>query len=160
MGEKSDRVLTETFRDKRYEDDLTKLFFKILEDVGAAMISPTIENTRVAFSSTVKVCTGLVFSTEHLIRYDKKVTPVFNAIRLILYGDTRLPSVQAVMREYNVRVVKIHGKDELESGQEIVTQLSEIIFLVKQWAYEEGMFLPKPIDRKYGTDAISEVLEQ
>lgn len=160
MGERADKILTETFRDKRYEDDFTKLFFSVIDDIGDARMTPTIEHTRKAYASVSKFCLGMLFSKEHLERFERLVMPTLKEIGLILYGDRRLPSVRALMRLYSVNVMRINGKDELESGQELVNQLDSAVFLVKQWALEEGMFLPKPIDRKYGIDAIASVLEQ
>jgi hypothetical protein len=160
MGDRSDRVLTETFRDKRYEEDLTKLYFRVMREIGVARAMPSIEYAKSAYAAAVEFCEAVVFSKEHLARYREKIHPVLEDVELILYGDHRLPSVQAIVLEYGVRLLRIAGKMELEAGNNLIKQLSQAVFLVKQWAYEEGLFLPKPIDRKYGTDAISEVLEQ
>lgn len=156
----SDHVLTETYRDKRYEEDLTKLFFRVLHDLSEARKTPAIEYLKMAYSSASEFCQAVVFSKEHLVRYRAKVSPVLDGIQLILYGDHRLPSVRKVAIDLGVNMVRQNGRDELEGGPIVVRQLDNVIFLVKQWAYEEGLFLPKPIDRKYGTDAISETLEQ
>ena len=157
---KIDRIVTETWKDKRYEDELTKLWIGVRDKVELATTTPTIEYMKIAYAATKKFCKSVLWSKDHLPMFNKQVVPVLDDICKILYGDHRLPSVQAKAREYGVRIVQKFGKDEIEAGALLINQLDDLIFLCQQWALEEGLFFPKPQDRKYGTDAIRDVLEQ
>jgi hypothetical protein len=155
-----DRILTETYRDKRYEEDLTKLYFRVMQQIGQSRTTPCIEYARIAFSAATEFVEAVVYSRTHLERYQDKVQPVLKDIELILYGDPRLPSVQAVAARYDARVFLSLNKPELQNGLKVINQLGQIVFLVKQWAYEQGLLLPKPLERKYGIDGMADVLEQ
>ena len=155
-----DKILTETYKDKRYEEDLTKLYFRVMRQIGIARTTPTIEYARLAYAITLEFIEAVVYSKTHLERFQKKVKPVMREIEIVIHGDSRLPSVQAIASKYNVRVFMARNKPELQNGLRVINQLGQVVFLVKQWAYEQGMLLPKPLERKYGIDAMAEVLEQ
>lgn len=156
---KSDKVLTEAYRNKRYEEDLTRFYFEAMRDIQRAETLPTIEWVRVALASASTFTRAVVFSKHHLREYHEKVIPTLRDIRKILYGDPRIPSVNRVAQEYGARIEHIRNKPELHNGMALIEQIHEAVFLVKQWAYEEGLFLPKPFDRKFGLEAIEESLE-
>lgn len=155
-----DKILTETYRDKRYEEDLTKLYFRVIKQVGDARTTPSIEYARVAYSAVSEFVEAVVYSKTHLQRYKEKVKPVMHDLELIIHGDPRLPSIQAIATKYGARVFYARNKAELQNGLRVIDQLGQVVFLVKQWAYEQGLLLPKPLERKYGIDAMEEVLEQ
>jgi hypothetical protein len=160
MSEYADKVLTENYRDKIYEIDLTRLYFDVQRSISNADFNPSLENVRGAYSVARNFCEAVVFSKTHLERYSKLIKPVISDIQLILYGDSRDARVFSVCQKYNAYVRKVRGDLVLLNGAMLMNQIHEMIFLIKQWAYEEGLFLPKPIDKKYGTGAISDSLGQ
>ena len=155
-----DKIITETYKDKRFEEDLTKLYFRVMRQLGAARYIPSIEYAKMAYAAASEFIEAVVYSKVHLERYQEKVRPVMHDIELIIHGDPRLPSVQAVAQKYGARVFFSRNKAELENGLKVINQISQAVFLVKQWALEMGLWLPKPLERKYGRDAMAEVLEQ
>jgi len=155
-----DRVITETYRDKRYEEDLTKMFFEAARKLEMATFSPNLMSVRVAFSAVKTFSESLVYSKQYLEQYKNDVRNVLDDIQTVLYGDYRLQSVVRKATEYNSKISKINGETILSNGQNILNVLSNILFLVKQWAYMEGLFLPKPIQKKQGTEGIENTLMQ
>lgn len=159
MSGYGDRVLTETYKDKRYEEDLTQLYFKVMNNINLAHTYPTIEYIKAAYGSARGFCEALVYSKNHLIKYRDLIKPVLNDSQTILFGDPRDPSVAEVSLRYGCRVIRKSGKLEITNGVVVLNQLSEIIFLAKQYAYQQGLLLPKPMDKKYGIEAIEENLQ-
>lgn len=160
MGRSSDKILTEGYRDKRYEEDLTKLYFEVIRDIRMAETCPSIEYLKMALATANCFIGAVIYSKHHLPDYRDKIAAVLNEIKIILHGDPRLPSVVKISTKYNARTVKIRNKWELHNGMALLDQINNAVFLVKQWAYEEGLFLSKPIDRKFGREAIEEVMQQ
>jgi len=156
----ADRVLTETYRDKRYEEDLTKLYFQVIDKLDNANNAPTIENIRSAFSAIKTFSEGLVYSKNHLAGYKEKVRPVLYDIQLILFGNPKDPEVLSKSLDYGARMDNVKGTLVLKNGINLLNELSEVLFCVKQWAYEEGLLLPKPVDRRMGMDGIENTLLQ
>ncbi|MCX6817731.1 MAG: hypothetical protein NTU57_02645 [Candidatus Aenigmarchaeota archaeon] len=157
---KLDYVLTEAYRDKNYEEKLTELFFEVMRDLRTAENCPAIENVRQALADANCFIESVVFSKNHLARYNEKVRPVMNDIRRIVFGNPLLPSVRMVGLKYGASVVLVRNKPELQNGLALVEQLKSAIFLVKQWAYEEGLFLSKPMDKRIGMEAIESTMQQ
>lgn len=158
MSQYSDRVLTETYRDKRYEEDLTKLYFEAMRYLHNAHNAPTLEYIKVAYSKSREFSEALIYSKEHLVKYRDKVRPTLEKIQTILYGDIRSPGTIRAASEYKCRLIKRHGKLEIVNGVRVLNQLSQIVFLVKQYAYQQGLLLPKPMDKKFGIEAIEDNL--
>lgn len=156
----TNRVLTESYKDKRYEEDLTKLYFSTMKSISGANCMPTLEHIKMAFSVAKIFCESVVLSKEHLERYRDKVKPVFADLQTILYGDPGTMMVAKVAIAYRTRIIKARGKYEIQNGVNILNQISELMFILKQWAYEQGLFLVKPIDKRYGTEAIEDNLLQ
>lgn len=153
-------IITETWRDKPYERLFTDRWFEITGLLRNARTAPTIEYVRAAFSAVYNIVDDLVLSTTHMKRMAAKIIPTMTDLQQILYGDPRLPSIRMVSIKYGVHLIRIRNKMELQNGILIVNELSQVITMLRQWALEEGLWLPKPIERKFGMDAISEVLEQ
>ena len=151
--------MTETYRDKRYEEDLTKLYFEAMRFLHGAHLAPTLEYIKGAYSKTREFCDALVYSREHLIKYSEHVRPNLEQIQLVLYGDLRSPAAVRAASKYSCRVIKKRGKYEIINGVKILNQLSEILFLTKQYAYQQGLLLPKPMDKKFGIGAIEDNLK-
>lgn len=159
MTDYGDRTLTESYRDKRYEEDLTKLYFRATGDLRAAHNTPTLEYVRFAYSAVREFTEATVYSKAHLELFQKKVRPVLEAAQLILYGNPRSMDVVSASIDMNTRLVMRRGRLEIENGVYLLNQLSEVLFLIKQWAYDQGLLLSKPIDRKFGIDAIEDNME-
>lgn len=155
-----DQILTETWRDKRYENDLTSLYFEVLRIISRTRISPTLEMLKSAYTAAMEFLQAVVYSKQHLAEYKKNVIPVMQDIELILYGQPGRREVVEKSFEYGVRIVSIKNRPEIEKKMLILRKIDDRVFLVKQWAYEEGLLLPKPIERKYGLEALEDVLEQ
>lgn len=155
----SDRVLTETYRDKRYEEDLTKLYFDAMRYLHVAHGAPTMEYIKAAYSKSREFIDALVYSKEHLLKYRDKIRPTMDTIQTILYGDPRSPMAVRAARSFNCRVIKRHTKLELVNGVTVLNQLSQLVFLAKQYAYEQGLLLPKPMNKKFGIEAIEDNLK-
>jgi hypothetical protein len=159
MGQ--ERVITETYRDKRYEEDYTKLFFYASKVLSGARAQPCLAQIKQAYAAVQEFITATVFSNTYLNLYGKKVKPVMEDVEIILQGDPGNMSVVRKMMDYNVRIVtRPGGQIEIQNGPLLIKQLTECLFLVKQWAYEEGLFLPKPLDRKHGTALLDDVMQQ
>ena len=156
MSGYSDRVLTETYKDKRYEEDLTKLYFEAMRQLHGAHQSPTLEYIKAAYSKAREFSEALIYSKQHLIKYKDIVRPTLEKLQTILYGDPRSPATVRAASMYRCRVFKHRGKLEIRNGVMVLNQLSEIVFLVKQYAYQQGLLLPKPMDKKFGIEAIED----
>lgn len=155
----SDRVLTESFRDKRYEEDLTKLYFTAMRILNNAHMAPTLEYIKTAYSASREFCEALVYSKDHLVKYRDLIKPTLQDAQTILYGDPRSPFSVRAATKYNCRIIKKRGKYEILNGVRILNQLSEVVFLAKQYAYQQGLLLPKPMDKKFGIEAIEDNLK-
>ena len=156
----SDRVVTETYRDKNYEEELTKAYFDAMKKMEMANFSPNLMVVRQAFSAVKSFAEAMIYSKEYLEQYEKKVKVEMDNIQTILYGDYRQMDVKRISIEYNAKIDNKNGEQILVNGQNIMKQLSEIMFLTKQWAYSEGLFLPKPIVKKHGNEGIENTLMQ
>lgn len=155
----NERIVTESWADKRYENDLTRRFFEVLEKLERAERYPAYEYIKDAFASLKSFADAMVYSDTHIKRYKETIRPLFDDITKILYGDPNSREIAEAMIKYNVKVTSGINGTELKNGILIIRLISDTMFLLKQWLYEEGLFLPKPIDRKHGTEAIEETLE-
>jgi hypothetical protein len=160
MSTKLDHVLTEAYRDKNYEENLTDLYFEVMKNIRTAENCPAIENVRQAQADASCFIESVVFSKNHLALYNTKIRPVMDDIRKIIFGNPQLPSIRLVSLKYGAFVVMYRSKPELQNGLVLVEQMKNAMFLVKQWAYEEGLFLSKPLDRKVGLEAIEQTMLQ
>ncbi len=157
---RADEILTETWKDKRYENDLTKLYFEMLREISRCRRAPAMENLKTAYTAAMEFLEACVYSKQHLKEYRDHVIPVMRDVELILFGDPNKFDVVKKAFDYGVRLVNVKNRPEIVGGPVILRRIADRVFLVKQWAYEEGLLLPKPIERKYGLDALEDVLEQ
>lgn len=155
-----DQVLTESWKDKRYENDLTSLYFEVIRKISRTRTSPTLEMLREAYTAAMEFLQAVVYSKQHLKEFKKRVIPVMEDIELILYGQPGRREIVEKAFEYGVRLVNVKNRPEIEGGILLLRKIDDRVFLVKQWAYEEGLLLTKPIERKYGLEALEDVLEQ
>lgn len=156
----TDKVLTETYRDKRYEEDLTKLYFEVLEKLDRANFAPTMDNIKTAFSAVKTFSEGMIYSKDHLKLYRDKIRPVLHDIQTILYGNPRDMNVVSKSLDYDAGLQSIKGSVVLKNGVNLLNEMSEVLFLVKQYAYDQGLLLPKPVEKKLGMDGIENTLMQ
>ena len=152
----SDSVLTETYKDKRYEEDFTKLYFDVMRSLNRAHNAPTLEYIKAAYSMAREFAEALIYSSKHILKWRDLIRPTLNNIQTVLFGDPRGMATVRAACKYNCRVFSRRGKLEIINGVNILNQLSEIVFLVKQYAYEQGLLLPKPMDKKFGIEAIED----
>jgi len=156
----ADQILTETWKDKRYENDLTKLYFEMLREISHCRRAPALENLKDAYTAAMEFLEACVYSKQHLVEYRDHVIPVMKDVELILFGNPSSYEVTKKAFEYGIRIVSVKNRPEIVGGPVLLRRIADRVFLVKQWAYEEGLLLPKPIERKYGLDALEDVLEQ
>lgn len=159
MSRYIDKTLTESYRDKNYEVELTRLYFKATKDLKYAHSLPSLEYIRTAYSAVREFSEATIYSPNHLLRYKSKIVPVMDSIQLILFGDPKNMEAVTASIDYNSRLIKRRGKFEIENGVNLLNELSQILFLVKQWAYEQGLLLSKPVDRKYGKSAVEDNMQ-
>lgn len=156
-----EREVTESWKDKIYEKKFTEYYFEILEQLRRASNFPIINNLKMAFNSVRAISYGTVFSRYHMIEFNIKVKPVLDEINTILYGKIEDAIVMRMMEKYGMNITQNrHGRVEVNNAQNIIKQLWEILFFIKQWAYEEGFFVVKPFSRRVGTDAIEDAMAQ
>ena len=137
--------ITESWKEKNYEYELTELFFQTSKRMGHATQEPTIENLKLAFSSVTAFANSLIYNKKYRGEYESKVKPVIKDINTIIFGSMNSMEVNTVCRKYNVK--KSVGKfkqQEITNIPSLISELWEILHLLKQWAYEMGFFAKKP----------------
>ena len=157
----SEKELTESWKDKNYEVMLTQYYFKVVTYLKEASRLAVLPNLRIAFTEVKSLAYSLIYSPHHLQEFEKKVKPVLEDVELILYGKPENARVGNLMSKYGIMITSDrHGKTSVENAQVLISELWEVLFLLKQWAYEQGMFMVKPMSRKLGTEAIEDALTQ
>lgn len=154
-----ERTLTETWRDKRFENDLTRAYFDVSAVIAKARRYPCLEYIKDAYTAARKFIDDVIYSKEHLKMRSEVVKPVLKDVELILFGDPGKKEVVEKAMKYKTRLIRQRGRYELLGAPIILGLIADRVFLVKQWGYEAGLFFPRPIEKKYGRDAISEALE-
>lgn len=150
------KILTETWRDKRFENDLTRSYFDVSAIIAKARRYPCLEYVKDAYTAGKKFINDMIYSKAHLKAKKEHVNDIMDDIELILFGDPMKYEVVAKAMEYNVRLISKRGRSEIIGGVLLLKIIEDKVFLVKQWAYSSGLFFPTPIDRKYGRAAIEE----
>lgn len=150
--------VTDSWSKKTYEFELTEFYFKSLTVLTRAQAAPVIENLRAALSAVHAFAYGLIYK-KYLSNFKEKVQPVLKDIEKIIYGVSDSPEVMNLCARYGVQIVsdRTGRKKTITNIQNLLHELWEIFFLVKQWAYEEGFFAKKPIERKFGKEAMEDV---
>jgi len=156
----ADKVLTEGWKDKPYEKDLTELYFQVIERLDRANFAPTMDNIKSAFSAIKTFSESMIYSKDHLKQYIIFIRPVMKDIQTILYGNPKDMAVVSKSLDYDAGLQSIKGSVVLRNGINLLNEMSEVLFLVKQYAYEQGLLLPKPIEKKLGMDGIENTLLQ
>lgn len=150
--------ITESWKEKNYEYELTELFFQTTRRMGFASQEPTIENMKLAFSSVRAFANALIYNSKYRGEYESKVKPVLEDINIIIFGEMNSVKINNICMKYNVK--KSVGKFkqiEITNIPAIITELWECLYLLKQWAYEMGFFAKKPWEKQFGKSAMQDV---
>jgi hypothetical protein len=153
--------VTESWREKIYEEQYTMFFFDVGKKLVAANLMPTIANVQTAFSAVRGAAYMLIYDNTHVEKFQNQVRPPLNTVELVLFGNQGTKEVQDAQSALKVMIStnpKTHQKT-IVNMQNVIKELWEAYFLVKQWAYEMGFFAKKPFGRKYGKDAIDDIID-
>lgn len=153
--------ITESWNDKIYELKFTDKFFQTSDILLSANESPNVPNVMRAYSAVKALANALVYNNFYMEKYNKQVKPALETIDFVLYGNPDNDKVLIAQSRLDVIIeqdAKTNTKT-IKNIQNIIKELYEIFFLIKQWAYEEGFFAKKPFERKYGKDAISDIMQ-
>jgi hypothetical protein len=153
------RLVTESWKERHFEIKLADLFFSASNMLAKASVNPVLMNLRQAFAKIQEFSRASPYSKPYLDKFDKNVSPVLDDLNKILFGNLDNPDIVMLCHKYDVSIK--HGKygnNSVENAQNILDELHQVLFLVKQWGNEQGIYFTKPSDRKYGSEAISEVM--
>jgi len=152
--------ITESWKEKNYEEKYTELYFRVAIILSEANVLPIIPNVQRAFSAVKATAYTLIYNNKYLKEFEEHVKPSLETIEKVLYGKEDSDECLKAQAELGVIVEKDPKTKELKISnmQNIIHELYEIFFLVKQWSYEMGFFAKKPFDRKYGIKAIEDVM--
>lgn len=153
--------VTESWRDKNYEGLLTDYYFEITKRIKNASNLPILFNLKLAFSDLKSFSYSVVYSPDHLKKFESDIKPILDDIEKILYGSEEDVNVLKIMRKYGVTISRDrHNRVSVNNSQAIIGQLWEVLFIIKQWAYEQGFFVVKPFSRKVGIEALEDAMIQ
>jgi len=154
--------ITESWKDKIYEIKFTEQWFEASKILSMAQESPTIENIRKAFAFVKRSLNALLKNKKFNDEFDTKVKPELLLIDYILWGDPNNPVCMIAMNEYGIRAVydPRRKKTNYTNIQNVLNQLWDLHRLSGEWARQQGFFVRKPYDRKYGMDGIAETFLQ
>lgn len=153
--------VTESWREKNYEEKYTDFFFRAGMLMAETNNLPTTENVQRSFSAVKSVAYVLIYSNAIMKKFRSMVKPVLKDIEIVLYAD--MDSRDFIRAERNLGITVQNDprtkKRTITNAQNILSELWEIYFFTKQWAYEMGFFAKKPFGRKYGKEAIQDVMD-
>jgi len=156
-----DDIVTETWRNKNFEEEFVKKYFKdVSPAIARARRYPCLEYLKDAYTAARGFVDDLVYSNNNLGKLSKNVDPFFRDMQLLLFGDPRKIEVISIAMRYNVRLVRTRKRYEIMGGAMILEKIADKLFLVKQYAYQQGLLFPKPMERKFGMDAVQDIAEQ
>lgn len=163
MTTNEDSMITESWKDKIYEIKLTDLMVKTGNYLTMYNALPTYENLRQAFLILKSFAYTMIYSPYYIKQFQEKVKPILEDLEIILFGDPQTREVFEKCKSYGVFLETVKrgrmGKIVLHNGENLIKQMWEIYFLIKQWGYDMGLFLTKPYEKRYGIDAIEEAME-
>ncbi len=156
-----DKDITESWKEKIYEEKYTDFFFKVGAILANANNTPTLPNVQQAFSGVKSVAYILIYNRVFMESFNEHIKPVLSDIEKILYGNEENEECQKAQAKFKVKIQTEPktGERKIINIQHILHELWEIYFLVKQWAYQMGFFARKPFVRKYGKEAMQDVLD-
>ena len=153
------KELTEFSKKREYEEKMTDELiatFKVLEGVGN---DPTYQNLRTGWNRVVTFAELNIKNSYYMAKYLERVKPVMDDIEIILFGSLQTKDIYVKMKKYGVLVQTQKGNVVVHNPQKIVHELREIANWLMQIGYSQGLYLQKPYDRKFGNEAISDVME-
>ena len=154
--------LTESWKDKIYEIKFTEKWFEASDVLSVAQETPTVENIRKAFAFVRKSLNILLKNVEFQETYKKQVRPELLKIDFVLFGNHQNPICMKAMQEYGVQVIydPRRKRTTYNNIQNVLNQLWNLHGLSGEWARQQGFFVRKPHERKYGMDGIAETFMQ
>ena len=153
-------IITDSWKERRYENDLTIDMFRTKARLEFATNFPTLENIRTAYATVKGFAFSLLYPRESYKIFREKTIFTLKEIEKILYGNTTSPETIKLMSKYGVYVrIDKRRKQIIDNGQNILRELWDIFDLTKQLAYKFGFFARKPAERRFGTEAVESVLE-
>jgi hypothetical protein len=149
-----DYNVTEAWRGKNYEFELTNKFFETSQSLEIATAYPSLENLKTAFSKIKGFMYALIYS-EHYLTHLKTQKDVMDNIEAALFGNPQDAKTRAVWIAYDFRITQDRfGEQIIINGQNIARDLGEVFFIIKQFAYKQGFFTIQPKGRILGKDAL------
>ena len=153
--------ITDGWQGKIYEAELTKKLEEVYDIMQIVDSEPTEQNLSKALSAVKTISKKLLLSNKKLNERRKIVDPVINKIELILRGSMYSEETKRACEELGIKKgMESYGKTYIINQINIVNQLWEILNILLQWGYEEGFFVVKPIQKKFGSDALEDTLLQ
>jgi len=160
MGRPDDIAITESWNDKNYEYKLTDFFFSVMETIRITTYMPTYDNLKKAFSDVKGYSNTLLYSDHFLKKYKNDIKPVLDMVEIALFGQPGNEEVIKVWETLGITISKNrHGETKVTNAQRIISELSGVMFILKQFTYEQGFFAKKPKERIYGKAGIEAVGE-
>lgn len=156
-----DRVATESWKDKIYEPKLTESLFDATEILAKISVSPTVENLKIGLAEVMRFYINLI-TTPFFMKKIKsdKIKDRLEEIEVMLYGNEEDERVVKLRAKYDIDIeTDRHKKTVIKNAQNILKELREVIYILKQFASEQGFFITKPSERKYGKVAIEDTFE-
>lgn len=151
--------ITQSWKDKIYDVELTKKLFSIIEMQNLAFISPVLETLKAYYSQVEGLYTILVYGSFYL-KKSEYIKTKLKEIQTMLYGDQNDARVLELLKTYKVFIRRDrYGKATVFNAQNIINELQDIVFILKQWAYKLGFLVPPKRDRLIGMEAIQDVAE-
>jgi len=155
-----DAPLTDSFGKKTYEYFLTKSFddaFRALKMIG---LNPTYENLKMGFAEVQNI-SSRVLAKKTMAKKIEVINPKLNLINIALNGAADNDKTKQALSKLGVeKSIDFYGHLVFTNSQNILTELYTIMEALQLLAYDEGMFLFKPMERKFGKAGIHDVLEQ
>ena len=155
-----EKEVTESWLQKNYEKLMTEYYFSVVVRLKDASMLPAMENLKMAFFDVKSFCYSMVFSKHHLEQF-KTIKKEIDEVEQLLYGNTNDPAVLRLRHEWGVIIsTDRHGKTIVLNAQNVIKQMWEWLFLVKQWGYDQGFFAVKPHYAKIGVEAMQDAFSQ
>lgn len=151
-----DSTVTESWKEKKYEDLLTARLFETEKVLKLCAFNPTIENLKMAFLQVRGFISVMIYTGKYLQKLEADIQPLLNELEIVIWGDPKDYRVIELRDKYGVLIEETRDGPRAKNGQNIIRELDQAFFIVKQWGYDEGFFAVKPAYRKLGARAIGE----
>lgn len=154
--------ITESYRDKIYEIEFTRDWFRTKKILTYAQEAPTIENIRRAFAEVKGIINALLKNKTFSDEFKNQVKPELLKMDYILWGNPDNPVCQMALNDYGIHIKRDprRHKTNYINIQNVLNQLWDMFRLSGEWARVQGLFVRKPYARKFGMDGIAETFLQ